>query len=169
MNHNRSTALERSVINYLGGGGCLIKFVSKIINGKGNIFIIYVIFSMIVLDYPRRQWYFYAASTSQEVSETVRTGRNIDLSAVLSETRAILDRYFFFIIIYLFIYFFYKRNNNKKDISNWTYFPMLTGLFQVCAKQKCSSVSFRIGLTLFLQYTYQNTCDSFFLSKLNVF
>ena len=27
-------------------------------------------------------------------SETVRTGRNIDLSAVLSETRAILDRYF---------------------------------------------------------------------------
>ena len=29
-----------------------------------------------------------------EASETVRTGRNIDISAVLSETRAILDRYF---------------------------------------------------------------------------
>ena len=31
---------------------------------------------------------------SPEASETVRTGRNIDLSALLSETRAILDRYF---------------------------------------------------------------------------
>ena len=53
MNHNRSTALERSVKNYWcgGGGGGLIKFVSKIINEKGNIFIIYVIFSMIVLNY----------------------------------------------------------------------------------------------------------------------
>ena len=29
-----------------------------------------------------------------EASETARTGRYIDLSAVLSETRAILDRYF---------------------------------------------------------------------------
>ena len=31
---------------------------------------------------------------SPEASETVCTGRNIDLSTVLSETRAILDRYF---------------------------------------------------------------------------
>ena len=30
---------------------------------------------------------------SPEASEAVRTGRNIDLSAVLSETRAVLDRY----------------------------------------------------------------------------
>ena len=44
---------------------------------------------------------------SPEAWETVRTGRNIDLSAVLSETRAILDRYFKI--------YFYKRNNNKKD------------------------------------------------------
>ena len=106
-NHNRSTALERSVLKYGGWGGLgclnrfygiptsplgsavlhykcnikhithnnkgyevciyynpppikfvtlinkmnLIKFVSKIINGKGNIFIVYVIFSIIVLDY----------------------------------------------------------------------------------------------------------------------
>ena len=37
-----------------------------------------------------------------EALETVLTGRNVDLSAVLSETRAILK-------------YFYKTNNNKKD------------------------------------------------------
>ena len=72
---------------------------------------------------------------SPKASETVRTGRNIDLSAVLSETRAILDR--------CFKIFFCKSNNNKKDyyVELNLFFPMLTGLFQVCAKQKCSSVS----------------------------
>ena len=46
-------------------------------------------------------------SHSPEASETVRTGRNVELSAVLSETRAILDRYFKIV---------YKRNNNKKRL-----------------------------------------------------
>ena len=77
---------------------------------------------------------------SPEVSETVRTGRNIDLSAELSETRAIstdISKYF------------YKRNNNKKRLLYRTepIFPMLTGLFQVCANKNAQV--FRIDLALF--------------------
>ena len=61
--------------------------------------------------------------------------------------------------------YFYKRNNNKKRLLYRTepIFPVLTGLFQVCAKQKCSSVSHWFD-TLFWQYTCQNICDSFFLN-----
>ena len=93
---------------------------------------------------------------SPEASETVRTGRNIDLSAVLSETRAILDRYFKI--------YFYKMNNNKKDYYiELNLLFMLTGLFQACAKQKCSSVShwFDIILTIHVK---THSILSFFLN-----
>ena len=78
---------------------------------------------------------------SPEVSETVRTGRNIDLSAELSETRAIstdISKYF------------YKRNNNKKKIiiSNWTYFSYADWPVSSLCKQKCSSVSHWFGIIL---------------------
>ena len=39
---------------------------------------------------------------------------------------------------------------------------MLIGLFQVCAKKKQNA-------QVFGQYTCQNICERFFLSKLNVF
>ena len=97
---------------------------------------------------------------SPEASETARTGRNIDLSAVLSETRAILDRYFKI--------FFTKGITIKKRLLYRTepIFPMLTGLFQVCAKQKNSNIShwFDIILTIHMSKHMR-----FFLSKLNVF
>ena len=45
---------------------------------------------------------------------------------------------------------------------------MLTGLFEVCAKQNCSSVSHWVYIILTMHIivcTCQNICDSFFLSK----
>ena len=60
--------------------------------------------------------------------------------------------------------YFYKRNNNKKD-----YYIELN-LFFLCwlacfkfMRNKNTQI-FRIGLTLFWQYTCQNICDSFFLN-----
>ena len=66
---------------------------------------------------------------SPEASETVPTGRNIDLSAVLSETRAILDRYFKIL--------FTKEITIKKTIiSNWTYFSYADWLVSSLCKTK---------------------------------
>ena len=60
--------------------------------------------------------------------------------------------------------YFHKRNNNKKD-----YYIELNLFFLCClacfkfVRNKHAQV-FRIGLTLFRQYTCQNICDSFFLN-----
>ena len=71
---------------------------------------------------------------SPKASEILRTGRNIDLSAGCVKHESSLTD---------ISKYFRKRNNNKKNyyIELNLFFSVLSGLFQVCAEQKCSSVS----------------------------
>ena len=98
---------------------------------------------------------------SSEALEPVRTGRNVDLSAVLSQNTSHPRQ--------IFQNIFTKGITIKKKrllYRTEPIFPMLTGLFQVCAKQKCSSVSHWFGIILTI---HMSKHMRFFPSKLNVF